>query len=63
MARYTHLPTYQKGVELSVYLENAVRNFSRYHNITWVRRWVTGPRDLEIDYPGQLQARRAKCVE
>lgn len=34
MARYEHLPIYKKGMELSVSLENAVRNFSRYHKYT-----------------------------
>lgn len=31
MARYEHLPIYKKAMELSVYLEGAVANFSRYH--------------------------------
>ena len=30
MARYEHLPIYQKSMELAVYLQNVVRNFSRY---------------------------------
>ena len=31
MARYEHLPIYLKAMELSVYLDTVVRNFSRYH--------------------------------
>ena len=31
MARYEHLPIYKKAMDLSIYLEEAVRNFSRYH--------------------------------
>ena len=31
MARYDQLPIYRKGLELIVFLENAVRGFSRYH--------------------------------
>jgi hypothetical protein len=31
MARYDQLPIYRKGLELIVFLENAVRQFSRYH--------------------------------
>lgn len=34
MARYEHLPIYKKAKELSLYLEEAVRNFSRYHKYT-----------------------------
>ena len=30
MARYEHLPVYRAAMELVVYLEKAVRNFSRY---------------------------------
>ena len=32
MARYEQLPIYTKAMELSVYLEGVVANFSRYHN-------------------------------
>ena len=31
MARYDHLPIYKKAMEMSVYVEEIVRNFSRYH--------------------------------
>lgn len=34
MARYEHLPIYKKAFDLTVYLENVVRNFSRYHKYT-----------------------------
>jgi len=31
MAQYEHLPIYRKAFDLSIYLENTVRNFSMYH--------------------------------
>jgi len=31
MAKYEHLPVYKKAMELSTYLHELVRNFSRYH--------------------------------
>jgi len=31
MARYEHLPIYKKAVDLTIYGEQIVRNFSRYH--------------------------------
>ncbi len=31
MAKYEHLPIYKKAMDLAVYIENAVRGFSRYH--------------------------------
>lgn len=34
MAKYEHLPIYRKAMELSVYLDGVVRNFSRYHKYT-----------------------------
>ena len=34
MARYEHLPIYKTAMELTVYLEQVVRNFSRYHKYT-----------------------------
>jgi len=30
MARYEHLPIYKQAMDLAVYLQGAVRNFSRY---------------------------------
>ena len=34
LAQYEHLQIYRKAFDLSVYLENIARNFSRYHNYT-----------------------------
>jgi hypothetical protein len=34
MARYEHLPIYKKALDLTIYFENIVRNFSRYHKYT-----------------------------
>ncbi|MCL6584579.1 MAG: four helix bundle protein [bacterium] len=34
MARYEHLPIYKKAMELGIYLQNIVRNFSRYNKYT-----------------------------
>ncbi len=34
MARYEHLPIYKKAMDLSIYFEKIVRNFSRYHKYT-----------------------------
>ena len=34
MARYEHLPIYKAAMDLTVYLEQVVRNFSRYHKYT-----------------------------
>ncbi len=34
MAQYEHLPIYKKAFELSLFLENEVKNFSRYHKYT-----------------------------
>ena len=31
MARYEHLPIYKKAMELAIYLQHSVRNFSRYN--------------------------------
>ena len=31
MARYEHLPIYKKAMELGIYLQDRVRNFSRYN--------------------------------
>jgi hypothetical protein len=34
MARYEHLPIYKKAMELALYFEQIVRNFSRYNKYT-----------------------------
>jgi hypothetical protein len=34
MARYEHLPIYKKAMDLAIYFEQVVRNFSRYHKYT-----------------------------
>jgi len=34
MAQYEHLPIYKKAFDLTVYIENSVRGFSRYHKYT-----------------------------
>ena len=34
MARYEHLPIYKKALDLAVYFEKIVKNFSRYHKYT-----------------------------
>ena len=34
MARYEHLPIYKQAMDLAIYLEKIVRNFSRYHKYT-----------------------------
>jgi len=34
MARYEHLPIYKKAMDLAIYFEKIVRNFSRYHKYT-----------------------------
>jgi len=34
MARYEHLPIYKKAMDLTIYCEQIVRNFSRYHKYT-----------------------------
>lgn len=34
MAYYAHLPIYKKALDMAVYFEKIVRNFSRYHKYT-----------------------------
>ena len=31
MAQYEHLPIFNRAFQLNVYLDQSVRNFSRYH--------------------------------
>ena len=38
MAQYEHLPIYKKAFELSLFLENEVKNFSRYNKYTKPRQ-------------------------
>jgi len=34
MAQYEHLPIYKRAMDLTIYIENIVRGFSRYHKYT-----------------------------
>ena len=34
MAQYEHLPIYKKAMDVTIYVENIVRGFSRYHKYT-----------------------------
>ena len=34
MARFEHLPIYKKAMEMNIYLQNTVRQFSRYNKYT-----------------------------
>jgi hypothetical protein len=34
MVRYEHLPLYKTAMDLTMYIETVVRNFSRYHKYT-----------------------------
>lgn len=34
MARYEHLPLYKAALDMAVYFEQVVMNFSRYHKYT-----------------------------
>ena len=34
MARFEHLPIYEKAMEMNIYLQNTVRQFSRYNKYT-----------------------------
>ena len=46
MARYEHLPIYKKAMDLSIYLEKIVRNFSRYNKYTIGSELRTMSRDI-----------------
>jgi hypothetical protein len=34
MAQYEHLPIYKSAMDVAVYFERTVKNFSRYHKYT-----------------------------
>ncbi|MBI5047638.1 MAG: four helix bundle protein [Deltaproteobacteria bacterium] len=34
MAQYEHLPIYKKAFDMTIYIENIVKGFSRYHKYT-----------------------------
>jgi hypothetical protein len=34
MARYEHLPIYKSAIDLAIFMENQVRNMSRYNKYT-----------------------------
>jgi hypothetical protein len=50
MARYEHLPIYKKAMDLAVYEEKIVRNFSRYHVHPGERAEGEEPRDCGGDH-------------
>jgi hypothetical protein len=46
MAQYEHLPIYKKAMEMAVYFEKIVRNFSRYNKYTIGSELRTMSRDI-----------------
>ena len=46
MARYEHLPIYQQAMDLTVYFEKIVRNFSRSHKYNMGSELRTMSRDI-----------------
>ena len=52
MARYEHLPIYREAYDLTVHVEQVVRNFSRYHKYT-----------LGTDLRNRMRAALEKIVE
>jgi hypothetical protein len=52
MARYEHLPIYREAYDLTVHVEQVVRNFSRYHKYT-----------LGTDLRNRMRAVLEKIVE
>ena len=45
MAYYEHLPIYKKALDMAVYFEKIVKNFSRYHKYTI----GTGLRNISVE--------------
>jgi hypothetical protein len=48
MARYEHLPIYKQAMDLTVYFEKIVKNFSRYNKYTLGSELRTVSRDKEL---------------
>ena len=46
MARYEHVPIYKKAMDLTIYFEKIVRNFSRYNKYTLGSELRTLSRDI-----------------
>ena len=46
MAQYEHLPIYKKAMDLTIYFEKIVRNFSRYNKYTLGSELRTVSRDI-----------------
>jgi hypothetical protein len=46
MARYEHLSIYKQAMDLAIYFEKAVRNFSRYHKYNLGAEMRTKSRDI-----------------
>jgi len=46
MAQYEHLPIYKKAMDLTIYFEQIVRNFSRYNKYTLGSELRTLSRDI-----------------
>lgn len=46
MAQYEHLPVYRKAMEMAVYFEKIIRNFSGYHTYNLGAEKRTKSRDI-----------------